>query len=229
MLRATFLRLTLAATCLAIISVVVPNANAQRFDRGTKITINQPFQVPGTTLPAGTYMFRIMDIPGTRNVVQILNADETHSYAIVLAIPDFRLTPKEETEISFYETQPGAPLPVHVWFYPGYNSGVEFVYPKAKALEIARATGEPVLGTPWQPEYIPEPGELETEPVVTVEPTGEEVALPAIEPQPTEPVPPLPEAEELPRTGSPLPLIALAGFLMASAAGAVRFVRNGRS
>jgi hypothetical protein len=178
-----------------------------------------------------------MDIPGTRSVVQILNADETRSYAIVLAIPDFRLTPKDETEISFYETQPGMPLPVHVWFYPGYNSGVEFVYPKAKAFEIARATKEPVLAVPWEPEYIPEPGELETEPVVTVEPTGEEVPLPAVEPEPTElvlpepaePVPAEPAAEALPRTASPLPLIALTGFLAAGAAGAVRFVRKGRS
>jgi hypothetical protein len=221
--------LTIAALCLAIIWVVVPNANAQRFDRGTKITINQPFQVPGTALPAGTYMFRIMDVPGTRNVVQILNADETHTYAIVLGIPDFTLKPKDDTDISFYEAEPGVPLPLHAWFYPGYNSGVEFVYPKAKALEIARASGEPVLATPWEPEYIPEPGELATEPLVTIEPSGKEVEVAAVHPEPAELWPTETEVVALPKTASPFPVIALTGLLAAAGAGAVRFVRKWRS
>jgi hypothetical protein len=229
MLRATFRTLIIAAVCLAVVLVVVPNANAQRFDRGTKITINQPFQIPGTALPAGTYMFRIMDIPGNRNVVQILNADETHTYAIVLGLPDFRLKPNDDTEISFYEAQPGVPLPLHAWFYPGYNSGVEFVYPKAKALEIARASGEPVLATPWEPEYIPEPGELATEPLVTIEPTGEEIEVAAVPEEPVQPAPAEAEAGALPRTASPFPLIALTGFLAAGAAGGLRFVRKWRS
>ena len=60
-----------------------------------------------------------MDVAGTRTVVQILNADETKSYANVLGIPDYKLKTPEKTEISFYEAQPGTPLPLRAWFYPG--------------------------------------------------------------------------------------------------------------
>jgi hypothetical protein len=198
-------------------------------DRGTTITINRPFEVPGTALPPGTYVFRIMDLPGNRNVVQVLNADETHSYAIVLGVPAWTLDPKDDTDIAFYETQPESPVPVRHWFYSGYNSGVEFVYPKAKALAIARESGEPVPAAPWEPEYVPAPGELETAPVVEITPSGEEMELAAVVPT-AEPEPVLPGTEpaELPRTASPVPLLALTGLFAAAAAGAVRLVRRSR-
>jgi hypothetical protein len=237
----TFRKLLIAGLCLAIIAVVAPNANAQRFDRGTKITINQPFDIPGVVaLPAGTYVIRLMDTAGTRSVVQILNADETRSYAIVLGIPDYRLKATEKTEISFYEAPPGEPLPLRAWFYPGYNYGVEFVYPRKKAVEIARISGEHVIAAPWEAEYLPEPEELETEPLLAIEPSGEEAELEAVHPETapepvTEPTPaelvltPQAEAPELPRTATPLPLVALTGMLAAGAAGILRIVRKRNS
>jgi hypothetical protein len=238
MFHTSFLnKLIIAGLCLAVISVVAPNANAQRFDRGTKITVNQPFEVPGRALPAGTYVIRLMDVAGTRTVFQILNADETKSYAIVLAIPDWRLDTTEKTALSFFEAQPGAPVPIRSWFYPGYNSGVEFVYPKNKAAEIAKSSGEPVLAMEI-PELAEEafPAEFEKEPLVTVEPSGEEVAIAEIPSEewvaPEEPLltaeaalPPAVSAE-LPRTATPVPLVALTGLLAAGAAGALRVVRR---
>ena len=58
-------------------------------------------------------------------------------HATLLGIPDYRLKTPEKAEISFYEPQPGAPAPLRAWFYPGHNYGVEFVYPKSRAIEIA--------------------------------------------------------------------------------------------
>jgi hypothetical protein len=235
MFRTSFLnKLLIASLCLAVISIITPKASAQRFDRGTKITVNQPFEVPGRALPAGTYVIRLMDVAGTRTVFQILNEDETKSYAIVLGIPDFRLETTGKTALTFYETHPGTPVPIRSWFYPGYNSGIEFVYPKNRAVEIAKTSGEPVIAFET-PEFIEEPSpyEFETEPLVTIEPAGEEVTvaeLPVAE-APAQPVlvaeaevPAV--AEELPRTATPLPLIGLAGLLAAGAAGALRLIRR---
>jgi LPXTG-motif cell wall-anchored protein len=227
-------KLVIATLCLAIIAVIVPNANAQRFDRGTKITINQPFEIPGVALPAGTYVLRLMDIPGSRTVVQLLNADETKSYAIVLGIPDYMLKTPEKTDISFYEAEAGAPLPLRAWFYPGYNYGVEFVYPKKKAVEIARISGEHVIATA-RPETAIEPtiAELEKEPLIAIEPTGKEAEVAAVHPEPApppvtevRPAPPEPVVKELPKTATPLPLVALAGLLAAGAAGVLRVARK---
>jgi hypothetical protein len=233
MLVAKSRTLLIAGLCLAIIGVVVPNASAQRFDRGTTITINQPFDTPRVAgLPAGTYVFRLMEIPGTRTVVQILNADETESYGIVLGIPDYKLDAPEKTEISFYEAEPGTPLPLRAWFYPGYNYGVEFVYPKKKAVEIARTSGEHVIAVPWEPEYIPEAAELETEPLIAIEPSGKEAEVAEVHPEPAAPAPTEAvltaeaEAPELPKTATPIPLVALTGLLAAGAAGVWRIARR---
>jgi hypothetical protein len=229
-------RLLITILCLAAIGIFTADANAQRYDRGTRITINQPFEVPGTALPSGTYVMRLMDTSSTRTVVQILNADETKAYAMVIGVRDYRLRAPKDTLITFYEADPGTPRPIRAWFYPDNNSGVEFVYPKKRAIEIARDSGEHVIAAPyWEPEYIPEP--FENEPFVVVEPTGEEAELPAVHPEPEavqeEPAlaEPLLTAEvlipqELPRTASPLPLIALTGLLASAVAGALRIVRT---
>jgi hypothetical protein len=235
-------KLIIAGLCLAITAVIVPNAHAQRFDRGTKITINQPFEIPGVALPAGTYVLRLMDVAGSRTVVQLLNADETKSYAIVLGIPDYMLEAPEKAEISFYEANAGAPMPLRAWFYPGYNYGVEFVYPKEKAVEIATVSGEHVIAT-TRPETAKEPtvAELEKEPLIAIGPTGKEAEVAAVHPEPAAPrvtearpapaAPVLtaqaePAVKELPRTATPLPLVALAGLLAAGAASVLAVVRK---
>jgi LPXTG-motif cell wall-anchored protein len=240
MFHATLQKLVITGLALALILVIASSASAQRFDRGTTITINHPFEIPGKTLPAGEYVIRLMDIAGIRNVVQILNADETKSFAIVLGITDYTLTTPENTEISFYETERGAPLPIHAWFYPGYNYGVEFVYPKKKAVEIAEVSREHVIAL-TEPEYTAEsgPAELLTEPLIAIEPGGKETELAAVHPEPTPPsvaetAEPVLTAEaetppELPKTATPVPLASLAGLFAAGAAGVLLAVRRRRS
>jgi hypothetical protein len=236
MLRASY-RTLVIVLCLAFVWLAFsPNASAQRFDKGTRITMNTPFQVPGKTLPAGEYVIRLMEIEGNRRVVQILNATEQKSYAIALGIPDYFLKAPENTHLSFYEVDRGKPLPVHAWFYPGSNFGVEFVYPKTQALEIAAVSGEHVIAT-TEPEPIaaPTPAELESEPLLAIEPSGEEATLAEVHPEPeaappeVAPAEPVQTAQTLPRTATPFPLFALTGLLAAGAAGALRVMRRSRS
>jgi hypothetical protein len=233
---ANLTRWTIVVGCLLGILAIVPDAAAQRFDRGTKITINQPFEIPGVALPAGTYVFRLLDVGGSRSVVQVLNAKETKSYAIVIGIPDYKLDTPEKTELSFYEAYQGVPIPLRAWFYPGFNYGVEFIYPKERAEAIARMSGAHVLA---MSEAAAEPeAEVELEPVA-VEPSGKITDLeiihrkpdaPLVEPAEPEPAPlPASEvlpAEELPKTATPLPLVGLAGLLAAGAAGALHITRK---
>ena len=69
-------------------------------------------------------------------------------YATVLAIPNYRLRATGKTVLTFRETPPGQPDVLRAWFYPGKNFGEEFVYPKERALELAKVTNTPVLYTP---------------------------------------------------------------------------------
>ena len=127
------------------------------------------------TLPAGTYVFKLLDSASDRHIVQIFNQAEDHVYTTILAIPNYRLRATGKTVMTFRERGEGQPEAIHAWFYPGHEWGEEFVYPKTRALELAKIVNEPVLATPIE---LPAPVEtLKTAPVIAVKPTGEEVAV----------------------------------------------------
>jgi hypothetical protein len=231
--------LLVAVFCLSVISVVsAPAASANDdWDKKTTITVNQPFEVGRKILPAGTYVLKIVDLLSDRTVVRFFGSDETTIYATVIGIPDFRLRPSEKAEITFYESEPARPRALHAWFYPGYQYGIEFVYPKARAVEIAKVAEEHVMAVREPepvltfPEPPPEPTveELLAEPVIAIEPGGEEAELAEVHPEavvvPPEVEPPAP-APVLPKTATPFSLIALIGLLAAGAASTVRALRK---
>jgi hypothetical protein len=196
-------------------SLVASTTQADEWNQKTEITFSGPVEIPGVhltgwgVLPAGTYVFKLLDSQSNRHVVQIFNKEETKIYATILAIPNYRLQPTDKTVITFSERPAGQPEALRAWFYPGMNAGQEFVYPKAKAIQLAKETNMPVLAAEI-PLESPEPAAaaVETAPVTAVKPTGEEVEL-------TEVVALVPETEpaKLPATASPLPLVAMFGVL----------------
>ncbi|HSE49257.1 MAG TPA: hypothetical protein VLA96_08635 [Terriglobales bacterium] len=201
----------IVALCLA----VLPVASASEWNRKTIVTFSGPVEVPGVgaqVLPAGTYVFKIMDSLSDRHIVQIFNEREDHLYTTILAIPNFRLQSTDKTVMTFKERAEGQPQAIRAWFYPGRQWGEEFVYPKAKALELARVSNEPVLYA--EASSIED---LRTVPVEAVKPTGEPVAIAEVV-QP----PPMETAEALPHTASYLPLLALLGLLSMGASGLIR-------
>lgn len=117
-------------------------------DQATRLTFNQPVELPGVTLPAGTYVFTVLpDIPD-RNIVQVWNADRTRLLATILAIPDYRLHVTDKPVLQLSENATGYPQEVKAWFYPGDEYGHEFVFPKSQATRLARRTHQPVLYVP---------------------------------------------------------------------------------
>ena len=131
---------TTTVFCLAFMGVVFsPAANASEWNRKTTMTFSGPVEIPGVhlkgwaVLPAGTYVFKIMDSNSDRHIVQIFNADETQIYATILAIPNYRLKATDKTVVTFRERPAGEPEALRAWFYPGRNWGEEFVYPKAQS------------------------------------------------------------------------------------------------
>jgi hypothetical protein len=150
--------------------------------------------------------------------VQIFNQDKTHVFTTILAIPNYRLHATDKTVITFRERPAGQPEALRAWFYPGREWGEEFVYAKSRAIELAKETNEPVLATPIELAAAPIEA-LKTAPVEAVAPTGEPVELAqVVEPPPMAAASPQAAAEPaaaepLPKTASPLPLIALIGLL----------------
>jgi hypothetical protein len=130
---------------IAITVALAPSARADEWNKKTILTFSGPVQIPGATLPAGSYVFKLADIPGNRHVVQVFDKDEKKIYTTMLAIPNERLEPSDEPVVLFAERASGSPQAVKVWFYPGNRIGNEFVYPKSQAMRIAKASGQSVL------------------------------------------------------------------------------------
>ena len=218
-------RMLLLTACLAMLFVPF-GARADDWNKKTTLTFSQPVELPGIVLPAGTYVFKLVDLPGARNVVQVFNAEEIHVYATILAIPHLHATPHEKTYIGFDERPSGTPMAIHEWFYPSHVSGLEFVFPKVRAVQLARESGQPVLAAEVTPAETPV--ELQNEPVVEVTPENEEIqiaetfdpALPLSGRTPSSEIASLPETVQA--SASPLPMIAVAGFLCLVVAGSIK-------
>lgn len=126
-------------------AALAPVAHADEYTKLTMLTFSAPVDVPGITLPAGTYRFALADPESGRRAIKVSDKDGTKTYGIFLSIPNERMTPTDKPVVMFKEAAAGAPPAVQVWFYPAESYGYEFVYPHDQALKIARATHEPVL------------------------------------------------------------------------------------
>jgi hypothetical protein len=220
------LKLSLMLLSLGVFIMSAPlSARADEWNKATKLTFNRPVEVPGMILGPGTYVFRLADL-SDRHVVQIFNADESHLYEDVLAIPAYREILTDKTVVTFEERAKGAPEAIATWFYPGDNDGEEFVYPKAvpqvaslttvnpaasPATRMKPAATEQQVNKPAvQPAVAAAP---ETEPVAVAQnstpakPTTTPVAAPSPAPAQKH------AAKNLPKTASPMPTLILIGLL----------------
>jgi len=131
---------------LALVFLAPPLTHGDEWNLATRFTVNQPFQVPGMVLQPNTrYVIRLYDSPAERHVVQLYNDDQSQMLAMFMGVSDERMQAADNTVFTFIETAPGHPLPMKEWFYPGRLTGLEFIYPKEQAMEIAQHAKEPVL------------------------------------------------------------------------------------
>jgi hypothetical protein len=186
---------------VAVLGSLMPMAKADDWDQKTIFSFSGPVEIPGQVLAAGTYVFKLADSSSDRNIVQVFNRDESHLYGTFLAIADYRLQPADKPIITFDERPVGTPEAVKAWFYPGQNYGHDFVYPKPKAVALAKANNAPVPSMP-APLKAQKPSEQEVEIAEVFE----------LQPAPA-PDPPA----QLPATASDLPLIGILGVLSLTA------------
>jgi hypothetical protein len=216
---------------LALVTLAFPpRTNADEWNKKTNVTFSGPVEIPGVgaqVLPAGTYVFKLLDSQADRHIVQVFNVRGDHLYATILAIPNYRLKSTDHTVITFNERAAGEPEAIRAWFYPGNQWGQEFVYPKKRAIELAKIANLPVLAMPTELETnIVQPVAtadeppviaLKAAPIEAIKPSGESIAMTEVVETPpveTAAVAPTPEPEKsMPMTASSLPLLGLVGLL----------------
>lgn len=170
------------------------STRADESNKETKITFSGPVQVANTQLPAGTYVFKLADTLD-RHIVQIYNEDQSQIIATIVAIPDERVQPADNTVIKFAETSDGSAasgtlpdsgIPIKEWFYPGETSGQEFhvvsqspvAAVQPEAVVESGAITEPQPESPAAP-ASPEPSPESSEAAASPEPQTEAPAAAA--------------------------------------------------
>lgn len=238
--------LAMCGMVLAVAILMAADIQAGNFTRKTIFTTRMPIQIPGATLPAGTYTLILMEHKADRNIVQVMDEDQLHLYATLIATPKDRLQRTEETIFTYYEMPRGEAPALREWFYPGEYHGLEFVYTGTVADQIAEARNrppitqeqletriaeaEPAPATPPPMEPVPAPLPA---PVATDQ-QGSEPQAPAPvisedrpKPADTSPTPaPVNVPKELPHTASPLPLLGLIGLASLGVGLSIRLFRR---
>src|SRR5262245_6561227 len=217
-----------SASVLVVLVFAMPSgANAITSDKRTYFTFNQPVALPGMTLPAGTYMFRIANPDTSRNVIQVANKQGTESYAMLHTVRAERRDAPKDSEIRFLETAAGAPPAVGTWWYMGERSGYELIYTKEQ-LAALNSVAQPAPAVSESP-AVPPIKDPETSPDVVdgagvppVEPADQEAQIAQARPEQLpapaqQPAPPATSStrEQLPQTASPLALLLLGGVATA--------------
>jgi len=198
---------------VAALMMAPPALARQTVSNKTVLTFSQPVEIPGRILPAGTYTFKLLDSMSDRHIVQIFNADGSEIITTVMAIPDYRLEATDQTVIKFREMPAGQPEALRAWFYPGNLTGQEFVYPKARAAQLARITKAPV---PALAVDMTDVNAMKAAPIIAI--TADEKEVPVAAAIQITPAPRATAsagtvaARELPHTASPLVAVTVMGL-----------------
>jgi hypothetical protein len=136
-----------AACAAALVAGIATGVSAQTADKRTIFTFSAPVALPGVTLPAGKYLFRLADPTTSGKVMQVLSEDGRMPYGLFFTIAAERPQPASTPEVRFIETAAGMPAAIKTWWYPGERRGFELVYPKEQARRLAQGASQPVLTT----------------------------------------------------------------------------------
>jgi hypothetical protein len=145
----TILKSLAVIFCLLLASLAFsPAARADTANQRTELHFNQPVEIPGRVLPAGTYWFVLYDPGSTQSLVQIFDARDNTLCASLLTAPTTRGQEDTQAKIVFAERRHSQPEALWKWYYRGMNTGHEFIYPHAEEQHLRSDAKQVVNGLP---------------------------------------------------------------------------------
>lgn len=202
-----------------------------------KLIASEPTTVPGLTLPPGAYHIHVVDHLAERFIVRVDGPKRGVHYSFLAlenpAIPK----PEAPGPVAWSNTPTAGKEYLRGWLFPGVPAVVEFVYPKAEAVDIAKSNQAKVPAIDPASEGRPplikglsksdfelvtlwllsstQVGPGDSSGGIQAERYKEQVAS----------VPQKPVIRKLPQTGSYLPLVGLLGAFSLLTAIALRIFR----
>ena len=125
----SFLRVNLLASfALAAFVLFSPHsASAQGLVNGTLAKFDEPVEIPGHVLPAGTYAF----VEKGPAVVQVWDKDQLKLFATLITNaaeqPEYAA---DRQEFEFQKASPDSPRELKTWYKEIGSIGHEFIYEK---------------------------------------------------------------------------------------------------
>ncbi len=117
------------AICAAVLCAALgTSARADNWDRKTVVNFNNAVEIPGQVLPPGTYVFKLVNLPNSRNLVQIMNEDQSFTFATLQTVSTYRWHATDHTLFRLDERAGDSPEAIRTWYYPGDNRGLDFIY-----------------------------------------------------------------------------------------------------
>jgi hypothetical protein len=224
--------LWLSVACLGVASVM--GASVTRADDSAKqmtVTIQSPEQVPGSVLPAGTYMFKQTGAQSGWAIVQIYSNDGSALVTTILAYSNPKLASNGQNVIVYPANGSGSIPAIEGIVFTGDSTVEQFAYPKTSADQIGLANHIriPTTGTDdAYPSALPDAASSWSAPVAS-ESSSDATMTAQNTAQSTEPNSAQTRQEKLPQTASPLPLIALIGLFSIAGIMILRKVRSSSS
>ncbi len=129
------------------VMVLSPASRADVWNQRTELNFSQPVEIPGRVLPAGTYWFVLFNSESDRDIVQVFNADNSQLCATLITAPTVRNS-AGDTEVVFAERRHSQPEALWKWYYPGLQTGHEFLYPAHEEKNLRQDPKQVVNGVP---------------------------------------------------------------------------------
>lgn len=128
-----FARKAVRVLCgVALLGVFATSATtAKSYDtrRTTRFTFSRTVQIPGATLPPGTYIFEIANPNEQADIVRVLSTDREEAFLLKFTIPVYRHADGNlKATITLGESPAGTPPPVKAWYPQSEARGREFLY-----------------------------------------------------------------------------------------------------
>jgi hypothetical protein len=124
-------RLRYTVSAIAILGLLATSSAGAVFNsrRTTRVTFSGAIQLPGVSLPAGTYTFEVPAPDFCWEIVRVSSRDGRRVYFTGFTRPLARPTGLSgDKNIIFGESPAGGPTPIKAWFPQDERTGRQFIY-----------------------------------------------------------------------------------------------------
>ena len=220
----------LGMVCLMMASVAGTAVRADDPAQQATVTIQSPEQVPGSVLPAGTYMFKKTGAQSGWVIVQIYSKDGSALVTTILAYPNAKVASNGQNFVVYPANGSGSIPAMEGIVFTGDSTVQQFAYPRAAADQIGAANHLriPTTGTDdAYPSALPDAASSWSAPVTSASASNSDATMTAQDAPDEAPNNAMMREEKLPQTASPLPMVALIGLFSVAGIVILRKLRRG--